>query len=69
MPDNVFAAYLARGATSRDDFIITQDYWEAHPLQCESEKMGGAFINDTRYEATKQLEDFFNLSGYQPVNK
>lgn len=66
MPDSVFAAYLARGATSRDNFIITQGYREVNPLQCESEQAGGNFINDTRDDNTKQLEDNYNLSGYVP---
>ena len=35
MTDEVFALYQARGATSRDDFIISAEERAARPLQCE----------------------------------
>jgi len=60
MSDSVFAAYTARGATSRNDFIITQAYRDAHPLQCANDK-SEAFIYPANYDHTV---DDFHLSGY-----
>lgn len=37
MTDEVFQAYIDRGATSRTQFIITKEYRDAHPLTCDGE--------------------------------
>lgn len=57
MPDSVFAAYEARGAKSRDDFILSKEYRDAHPLQCNGEE----FQYPADYDRT---QDDVHLSGY-----
>lgn len=57
LPDNLFQAYLDRGATSRDDFIISRAERDANPLQCEGEK----FIYPADYDYS---QDEFHLVGY-----
>ncbi len=37
MTDQVFQAYVDRGAISRDQFIITKEYRDANPLECDGE--------------------------------
>jgi hypothetical protein len=37
MEDMLFSDYIARGATSRQDFIITKEERDADPLQCNGE--------------------------------
>lgn len=46
MQDAVFASYIARGAVSRQDFIITRQERDADPLQCDGE----AFLNSGQPE-------------------
>jgi len=57
LPDNLFQAYIARGATSREDFIISASERDESPLQCEGEK----FIHSQDYDYN---QDEFHLSGY-----
>jgi hypothetical protein len=38
LSDAAFSAYTARGVTSRQDFIITQEERDADPLQCNGEE-------------------------------
>jgi len=57
MPDAVFANYIARGATSRERFIITKEYRDAHPLQCNGEQFA------QNYDNRKNEENFVFLSG------
>lgn len=40
LPDDLFAAWQAQGATRRDDFIFTRDYRDAHPLECLNDRRG-----------------------------
>ncbi|MFZ1682882.1 MAG: hypothetical protein WAU88_02015, partial [Candidatus Zixiibacteriota bacterium] len=40
MTDEVFAVYKERGASSRDDFILSKEYRDAHPVSCNQEKTG-----------------------------
>lgn len=61
MPDSVFARYQARGATSRDDFIITKEYRDAHPLECNGEQ----FSNNQDGDSAADSENFVRLSGWQ----
>lgn len=58
MPDSLFQAYLDRGATSRDDFVISQAKRDANPLQCDGEK----FIYPNNYDHNL---DEFHLTGYK----
>lgn len=37
MKDDVFANYVSRGVTSRDNFIITREARDSDPLQCDGE--------------------------------
>lgn len=62
MPDSVFESYKARGATSRDDFIFTKEYRDAHPFQCAHDQ-GENFTHaqDRNYDTAK---DEFHLTGY-----
>lgn len=62
MPDNIFAAYQERGAATRNDFIISKDYRDAHPIPCNQEKDGDqSFHYPADYDHT--ADDFY-LSGY-----
>lgn len=38
MPDSVFAKYQALGIKNREELIITKEYRDAHPLQCNGEQ-------------------------------
>lgn len=57
MPDNIFASYIARGATSRNDFIISKAERDASPFQCNGEE----FVRPSNYDET---QDDVHLSGY-----
>jgi len=62
MPDNIFAAYQARGAKTRDDFIISRTYRDAHPIPCnQDDKSDQAFYYPKDYD---HEADEFRLSGY-----
>lgn len=61
MPDSLFAAYLARGVTSRDDLIFSQEYRDANLLKCDGEW----FVYSADYDRAK---DIFPLSGYVKNN-
>lgn len=37
LTDDVFQAYIDRGATNRAQFTITKEYRDAHPLSCDGE--------------------------------
>ncbi len=62
MPDTIFAEYQKRGATTRDDFIISRAYRDAHPIPCNSDdKSDQAFHYPADYDHDA---DDFHLSGY-----
>lgn len=62
MPDRIFAKYQARGAKSRDDFIISKVYRDAHPVPCnQDDKSNQAFYYPAGYDHS---QDVFHLSGY-----
>lgn len=62
MPDSVFAEYQKRGAKSRDDFIISRDYRDAHAIPCNQDVKGDqAFQYPENYD---HEADSFRLSGY-----
>jgi hypothetical protein len=67
MPDSVFAAYQKRGAKTRDDFIFTKEYRDAHPYGCNQDKSSGQEF--TRPEGWDENTDIFPLSGYVAVDK
>jgi hypothetical protein len=60
MTDEAFAQFQARGVASRDTFIITKAYRDAHPLQCEG-KPEERFIYPADYDYPF---DDVPLSGY-----
>ncbi|MDO8591769.1 MAG: peptidoglycan DD-metalloendopeptidase family protein [bacterium] len=59
MPDSVFAKYQALGIKNREELIITKEYRDAHPLQCNGEQFAQhydgsnadefVFINGSRH--------------------
>lgn len=62
MPDSIFANYQKRGASSKDDFIISRQYRDANPVPCNQDKQGDQsfqYPNGYDHEADK-----FRLSGY-----
>ncbi len=65
MPDNLFQAYIDRGAKNRDDFIISKEYRDDHPLNCgdgsKSDKSSEMFVYPGDYDHN---QDEFHLSGY-----
>ena len=38
MADEVFKNYQARGAISREDFIFSKEFRDAHPFTCKGEE-------------------------------
>lgn len=59
MPDEIFAKYQARGAKSREDFIITKEERDADPLQCNGEWFA------KNYDEGSNVEHFIYLSGWK----
>lgn len=53
LSDEIFNTYLARGASSRQDFIISQEARDADPLQCDGE----------RFLVPGTLDDWFTFPG------
>ena len=56
--DSVFAAYQARGITSRDDLIVTKEYRDAHPYQCNGEQFAEQYQSDPDYTDEVYLSGF-----------
>ncbi len=52
MTDELFESYIARGATSRDDFIISKEERDAAPMTCDGEWFTGS----------DPLESYFDLN-------
>lgn len=63
VPDDIFAKYQARGVESRDELIITKEYRDAHPLQCNGEQ----FANN--HDSVGSSDNFVYLSGWQDPNQ
>ena len=63
LPDNLFADYqkAAGKEITRDDFIITKEYRDAHPLQCE-DSWGRFFIPSAE---TDSEYNYVYLNGYE----
>lgn len=59
MPDSIFANYLARGIKDRSELIITKEYRDTNPLQCNGERFA---IN---YDSDQSSDNFVFLSGYK----
>lgn len=58
LPDGIFAKYQARGAKNRDEFIISKEYRDANPLECNGEWFA------VNYDSDPNRGDFVRLSGY-----
>ena len=56
MPDSVFAGYQARGATSREQLVVSREWRDAHPFEC----VGTDFAED--YERTRPEDMNFVLT-------
>jgi len=52
MADTLFSNYIARGAKSRDDFIISKEARDADPLTCDGQ----------RFTSNGKLENWFTLN-------
>lgn len=66
MPDNLFGAYAKRGAASRDDFIFSKDYRNAHTIPCNQDRQGDqSFYYPDGYDHDA---DTLKLSGYVRPN-
>ncbi|MBI2427041.1 MAG: hypothetical protein HYV34_04290 [Candidatus Kerfeldbacteria bacterium] len=59
MPDSVFAAYEERGVRDRNDFIISKEYRDAHPLECNGEQFA------QNYDSLESDEHYIRLRGYK----
>lgn len=59
MPDSIFAKYQALGIKDRNELIITKEYRDTHPLQCNGEQF--AVNNDS----SQTVENFVFLPGYK----
>ena len=53
MTDEVFSNYITRGAKSRDDFIFSKEYRDAHPFSCNGEQF--------THSKKEQPDDWVNL--------
>ena len=58
MPDDLFAKYIARGVTKRDDLILSKEYRDSHPLECNGEQFS------QNYDSDSSSGNFSYLSGY-----
>lgn len=63
MPDAIFARYQARGAQSRDDFILTRAYRDTHPLECRGESFA------KNYQGNPTMREEVHLTGYIEPNQ
>jgi hypothetical protein len=61
MPADIFAAYQARGLASRSDVVLTKEYRDAHPLQCDGATQKDGFVYPEGYDPDA---DYVHLSGY-----
>lgn len=65
MTDKVFADYQARGAKTRDDFIISREYRDAHAVTCNQDKTSDQKFNlPAGYDPASEE---VHLTGYVPL--
>lgn len=60
IPDSIFAKYQARGIKDRSELILTKEYRDAHPLECNGERFA------ENYDSDQDNANFVYLSGYAP---
>lgn len=66
LPDDLFAAWQAQGATRRDDFIFTRDYRDAHPLECLNDRRSTpSFAKNGQPDEGWTDENFVRLSAWE----
>jgi len=58
MPDSIFATYIARGVTSKNDLILSKAQRDANPLQCSGENFA------KNYDSDPSSGNYVFLSGY-----
>jgi hypothetical protein len=58
MTDNLFKDYTARGATSRDEFILSEEYRKQNPLKCNGEQ----FVTTGNNGQQDQLKEWVFLN-------
>ena len=56
MTDSVFAAYKARGVKDRGQMVVSREWRDAHPFECD----GGTFLGN--YEETRPEDTVFTLT-------
>jgi len=56
MTDSVFAAYQARGVNAREELVVSREWRDAHPFECD----GGSFLEN--YEETRPEDTIFTLT-------
>jgi hypothetical protein len=66
MPDRLFAAYRARGVTSRNELVLTSAYRDAHPVQCVGQTPGDSAEFALEYAAQPGYDEDVHLAGYVP---
>ena len=72
MPDNIFSAWQTVGATSRDEFVFTKEYRDAHPTTCDNSRPGTPNFLDASGKVTENWnpENFVHLTpDYQQLNQ
>lgn len=58
MPDSVFAKYQTLGIKDRQELIITKEYRDAHPLQCNGEQFA-------QHYDQSNTDEFVFINGYR----
>lgn len=58
MPDDLFAKYLERGVTNREELIFSKDYRDANPLECNGENFA------VNYDSDPNSGNYVYLSGF-----
>lgn len=61
MPDTIFSTYQARGVKERSDLLISKEYRDAHPLECNGEQFA------QNYDSVAPDEQYVRLSGYKEI--
>lgn len=62
MPDSIFTRYRERGVNNSDEMIISKEFRDTNPLQCDGEK----FVRENN---DNDPSDFVFLSGYISPNQ
>jgi len=66
MQDQVFAKYQKRGVKSREDLIVSKEYRDTNPFECQ--KNSEEFVKNYA-DYPNELEHMIHLSGFDEVNE